>query len=50
MLINKRAGDCPALTVQSFSLLMILNELKARRGEKRSLMLIPRPTFLWEII
>ena len=32
------------------SLLMILNELKARRGEKRSLLLILRPTFLWEII
>ena len=27
-----------------------LNELKARRGEKRSLLLILRPTFLWEII
>ena len=30
--------------------MMILNELKARREEKRSLLLLLRPTFLFEII
>ena len=44
------AGTITQLGGKEKSLLMILNELKARRGEKRSLLLILRPTFLWEII
>ena len=47
--VKHELEDNPALE-EGKSLLMILNELKARRGEKRSLLLILRPTFLWEII